>query len=144
MTTGLVQTEQTLFFSSSEALGAQNIDLDGSRFQVRLDAPISVPPGAVDVTIECVAANIWFVSPNISEEIGNNKLYMSYNLLNIPVFTLPDGLYGADSLNLTIKRWLKSQGIPGGSGRFGEDAIKITADIATQKLVFENLTATNK
>ena len=57
--------------------------------------------------------------------------------MNMPVYTLPDGLYGADSLNLSIKRWLKSLGIPGGGGRFSEDAIKITADIATQKLVFE-------
>lgn len=76
---GIIEIEKTFFFSSSEANGARNIRNNGSSFEVTLDTPVSVPPGALDTTIECRSANIWFVMPNISENYKNNRLYFKYD-----------------------------------------------------------------
>ena len=73
----LIDIENTFFFSSSAALGARNIRDDGSSFQIRLDKPIFVPPTAIDCTIECRSANIWFICPNISNKYVNNHVYYS-------------------------------------------------------------------
>ena len=73
----LIDIENTYFFSSSAALGAKNIRDDGSSFQIRLDKPIFVPPTAIDCTIECRSANIWFICPNISDKYVNNHVYYS-------------------------------------------------------------------
>ena len=74
---GIIEIEKTFFFSSSAANGATNIRDKGSAFEVTLDAPVSVPPGALDCTIECRSANIWFIMPNISEAYKNNHCILS-------------------------------------------------------------------
>ena len=86
----LIDIENTYFFSSSAALGAKNIRDDGSSFQIRLDKPIFVPPTAVDCTIECRSANIWFICPNISEKYNNNHVYYSTTETEDGTLTITD------------------------------------------------------
>ena len=78
-----INHEDSFFFSSNDdptTLGpALNKDLNGSRFQVRMEPPISVPTDAQSVTIECVNANILHVTPNIAAEYGNNTMYVEYD-----------------------------------------------------------------
>jgi hypothetical protein len=70
----LLHCEESFFFSSDKANGAQNVSSDGSLFNVELYNPISIPKEAIYCTLEITAATIWNVSPNISAAIGNNKL----------------------------------------------------------------------
>ena len=67
---GIIEIEKTYFFSSSEANGATNIRDKGSSFEVILDTPMTVPPGALSCSVECRSANIWFIMPNISGDDG--------------------------------------------------------------------------
>lgn len=130
----IIGTEETFFFSSDTELGAQNKDLDGSRFQIRLNKSISIPPSAMDVSIECIAANIWYTSPNISDEYKNNRMHLVFNS-TVFYLTIPDGLYGSDTLNATIQREISKQPVPGGSGNFAGSSIVIYENPATQRVV---------
>ena len=93
----LVQKDLTYFFSSSELLGAQNKDNNGSRFQISLDRPLNIPNNAVDVCIEVTSANIWFTTPNIDTDYKNNKLYVDYSdplgTSASYILVIPKGLY---------------------------------------------------
>lgn len=141
----LIEVENTYFFSSDEALGAQNISDKGSKFQILLDKAMEVPPSAVDCTIECRTANIWFVSPNIAEEYNNNKLYLSYNLQQF-VLTIPDGLYSVSELNCTIQRLIADVPIPlpgGGSVpevRFQKNSISLSTFLARSRVILKMIT----
>ena len=99
---GIIEIEKTYFFSSSEINGATNIRDNASSFEVTLDTPITVPPGALDCTIECRSANIWFIMPNISEAYKNNRLYFKYDpsILN-PSSNITFGSQGAVMTNPT-------------------------------------------
>lgn len=134
----LVQKDMTYFFSSSESLGAQNKDQNGSRFQVKLDRPIDIPVNAVDVSIEVTSANIWFTTPNIDEIYGNNKLYVNYTDVNgistTFVLEIPKGLYSISSLNQTIEHLMCSLTIPGTTDKFDGNSIVLSGDTATQKV----------
>ena len=46
---GIIEIEKTFFFSSSASNGAVNIRDKGSAFEVVLDTPMTVPPGAFAV-----------------------------------------------------------------------------------------------
>lgn len=136
----LVQKDLTYFFSSSEALGAQNKDNNGSRFQVKLDRSLSIPNNAVDVSMEVTSANIWFTSPNIDEDYNNNKLHLRYvdpnTLVSTDiVLTIPKGLYNPVSLNTTVEQLLCNTLIPETATRFPCKTMIITADNATQKVM---------
>jgi len=137
MNGSLIQTEETYFFSSSEELGAINKTATGDKFEVRLDKPVSIPPSAVDVSIECVGANIWYTTPNIAAEYNNNTLYLFYGEIAVPVtIVIPDGLYGADTLNATIRRAISAIDIPGAGGlKFASTSIQISSNPATQRIV---------
>jgi hypothetical protein len=134
----LVQKDMTYFFSSSEALGAQNKDNNGSRFQINLDRPIAIPNNAVDVSIEVTSANIWFTTPNIDASYKNNKLYVYYSdpINGSTTFTLeiPKGLYSVASLNETIDHLMRTITIPGTAERFECNSIVLSGDTATQKV----------
>ena len=133
----LVQKDLTYFFSSSEALGAQNKDNNGSRFQVKLDRPISIPNNAVDVSIEVTSANIWFTTPNIDSVFENNRLYVGYQSADgFDVFDLeiPKGLYSVTTLNHTIEHLIMAQTIPYTSDKFPCNSIVLSADTATQRV----------
>ena len=78
----LITVEQTYFFSSDPTIGAQNVSSDGSKFQVTMDRPIVVPTASVNVSVECRSANIWFTTPNISDELKNDHFYFIIHQLN--------------------------------------------------------------
>ena len=78
----LITVEQTYFFSSDPTIGAQNVSSDGSKFQVTVDRPIVVPTASVNVSVECRSANIWFTTPNISDESKNDHFYFVIHRLN--------------------------------------------------------------
>ena len=78
----LITVEQTYFFSSDPTIGAQNVSSDGSKFQVTMDRPIIVPSASVNVSVECRSANIWFTTPNISDELKNDHFYFVIHQLN--------------------------------------------------------------
>ena len=135
----LVQKDLTYFFSSSEALGAQNKDNNGSRFQVKLDRPIEIPNNAVDVSIEVTSANIWFTTPNIDPVYQNNILYVDYTDPSTGAsatwpLTIPKGLYDIYSLNQTIEHLMCGITIPGTNDKFKCNSIVLSSDVATQKV----------
>ena len=134
----LIRKDLTYFFSSNTAIGAQNKDNNGARFQVPLNRSLSVPANAVDVNIEVTSANIWFTSPNISQFYKNNILYLDYTIpLGISVqfnITIPDGLYSVFTINQTIEHILNGILIPGTGDYFPCNSIVLTADTATQKV----------
>ena len=78
----LITVENTYFFSSDPSVGAKNLSDDGSKFEVRLDKPLAVPPSSIDVSVECRSANIWFTCPNISDELKNDRFYFIIHQLN--------------------------------------------------------------
>ena len=85
----LITVENTYFFSSDPSVGAKNLSDDGSKFEVRLDKPLAVPPSSIDVSVECRSANIWFTCPNISDELKNDRFYFIIHQLNVDL--LEDG-----------------------------------------------------
>jgi len=116
-------------FSSSTENGALNKSSDGSRFSVQLDLPIMIPKNAVNATIECAQANIWYNTPNISVNKGNNKFY--YIIAATPYnFTIQDGLYSLNALNSLISLELTQAG-------HGATDIELLGDNSTQKSVFQ-------
>ena len=163
----IIDIEKTFFFSSSAANGARNIHASGSAFEVTLDTPVTVPPGALNCSIECRSANIWFIMPNISKVFKNNRLYFRYdpsiiggdiNLNNVvfgdanggvaPIVAvvpstgwdyleLPDGLYSVNDLNTSLKRLIGYKRIPGTLTRFSTNSITISANPSTQHIVIE-------
>ncbi len=128
----LLNCEESYFFSSDERNGAQNKSPDGSVFSVQLNNPISIPKAAMYCTLEVTSATIWNNTPNISEAIGNNKLYFHTEadpaLGPDFVLTIPDGLYGVSELTARIQREMIGLGLP-------QDMLMLTADDATQRIV---------
>jgi len=133
-----VEKQLTYLFSSSTLNGAINKSRDGDIFSVQLDAPIAITHNAAYATLEVVQANIVWVMPNISAEIGNNNFY--YHTEYIPTdrplppqwpnfsFVLDDGLYSLDTLGQALSRQFASNGLP-------QNLITLSADTATQKVV---------
>jgi len=124
----LLHCEESFFFSSDKANGAQNVSSDGSLFNVELYNPISIPKEAIYCTLEITAATIWNVSPNISAAIGNNKLNFNSGGANA-VITIPDGLYGVDELAARIRIEVVKLGLP-------NDVFVFGADDSTSKIVY--------
>ena len=84
----IIDVENSYFFSSDKELGAKNVVNNGSQFQITLDKPIVVPQGAIDVSVECRSANVWFTCPNISPEYNNDTFY--FNVHSKTYQLLPD------------------------------------------------------
>lgn len=122
-----VPVSQSYIFSSDPANGALNVTENGSSFVVQLDSPISVPPEAVNCTLECQQASIWFTSPNISATEGNNIFRFIQS--GVPKkFVIPDGLYTINELNQLISREMVRLG-------FKSDQIVLSGDNSTQRSV---------
>ena len=117
-------------FSSNPALGAANIQNNGSKFTVNLNNPIFIPVGAVDCTVDVVAASIWFVQPNISIAIANNTFRFSSSTTRPGTYliTIPDGLYSIVSLNAALQRSFADLG-------FASNIMVLSGDLATQRVV---------
>jgi len=124
----LVQKEDSYFFNSAEEAGAVKIGNLGNQFQISLNNPIRVPQGAIYATLHVPSAKVWNNSANLSEQIGNNKMYFSYDGLNY-VITIPDGLYGVSDLDSLFGVFFTNNGLP-------DDLFEISSNDATQKVIF--------
>jgi hypothetical protein len=138
----LIEKENTYYFTSADdQLTTGSKDLNGSRFTVKLSREISVPRSALDVTIECTTANIWFTQPNISPDYKNDKMYFKYGE-SLITLQIPKGLYHAEELNETVRRLLSQIDKPsaefnlelGAYEKFPETAIALRGNPATQKI----------
>lgn len=122
-----VEYSQTHIFSSNPANGAQNVNQDQNEFDVYLNEPISIPRNAINCTLEVVKAQVWYVQPNISEEIKNNKLEFNHDGSDYDL-TIPDGLYSLTDLNAFLSRQFVANGLKA-------DLFAFSADNSTQKVV---------
>lgn len=138
----LIEKENTYYFTSADdQLTSGSKDLYGSRFTVKLNREISVPRSALDVTIECTTANIWWTQPNVSSEYKNDKMYFKYKE-NLITLQIPKGLYYADELNETVRRLFSQLDKPGAVfnlelgtyEKFPEETIAIRGNPSTQKI----------
>lgn len=122
-----VEFSETRIFSSNPANGAQNVNQDQNEFDIYLNEPISIPRNAINCTLEVVKAQVWYVQPNISEEIKNNQLEFVHNATTYN-WTIPDGLYSLPDLNAYLSRQFVAEGLDA-------DLFDFAAENSTQKVV---------
>jgi len=133
----LAPSESSFIISSDPLAGASNISADGSRFEVRLNTPITVPKDAKSATLTMETANVWWSISNISAALGNNLLYLhgldvagAEKDFNI---TIPDGLYSVESLNSKMQQLVSNL-----DGKVSpSDNFAILADTATSRIVLD-------
>jgi hypothetical protein len=114
-----IERQFSAFFSSS--LGSTKTNSLGNRFEVQLSTPLTIPRSSTYASLEVVSAKVWFVSPNVSVDIGNNRLYFEY-LGNKYEVLLPDGLYGVDELNTFMEMHFSGiAGVPNDLFEFEEN-----------------------
>jgi hypothetical protein len=122
----LVEKQNAYFFNSSPTTGATPVGSNGNVFRVILSDPISIPSNALYASLEVISARVWFVSPNISAEIGNNHIRFSYDGTGQSYdFEIPDGSYGVQELDVALNRFFSNNGLP-------TNLFIITANDATQ------------
>jgi hypothetical protein len=129
----LIEKQLSYVFSSDPLNGANNVSADGDRFSVQLFQPIKIPADAVNCSLKLTRATIWNTVPNISLEIGNNKLYFYTDYVTSGVsvlytITIPDGLYSLAGLNSFLARSFNGLGLP-------TNLIYITGNDSTQRVV---------
>jgi hypothetical protein len=129
----LIEKQISYVFSSDPANGARNLSKDGDRFSVQLDRPIMIPADSVNCSLKLTGAIIQNTVPNISLEIGNNKLYVYTDFVStgaptLTVITIPDGLYSLGGLNSFLTREFVRLQLP-------SNLITINSDDSTQKTV---------
>lgn len=128
-----VPQELNILASSDPDNGAANISADGSQFTVRLDDPISIPPDALNVTLDVEGATIWWTVPNIKTGI-NDKFYITTlnvgDVLTPYVVTIPQGLYDLIGLSQAIQRELSNLGAKINP----ENSVTLGSDASTQKV----------
>lgn len=122
----MTQHEIVIIASSSLISGAVNKSSDGSTFSIELEDPIQIPQHVANCTVECSEATVWWVIPNISITLDNNKFRFEH-LLTPYVITIPDGLYSLSNLNSTLQREIET--VSGFTG-----LISLIADNPTQKV----------
>lgn len=117
-----------LFVSSDQALGATNINTGVSRFSVQFKNTIEIPDDAMNITLQCTQATIFWTVLNIIE--GVNDLFHLITTDGASPFTLtiPPGLYAPVDLNDAIARELVNAGVSG-------DYVTLTADNSTGKIL---------
>jgi len=135
-----IERKVTYIFSSDPLKGAQAIQQDGSVFSVNLQYPISLPIGTQYATMEVHSASIWYVTPNISEKLGNNRLNISDGVNDYPI-TIADGLYNFPQLVNAIQITFNSQTLPVPPARQFEEMFAFNADNATQRVAISVLEA---
>jgi hypothetical protein len=96
------RTTIPLFLNSSTTTGAI-VSSNGSRFEVILDPPVSLPDKSKKVSLSCAlhSANIWYTFPNISAASGNNHFRFTIGATPYD-YTLPDGLYDITAIESKI------------------------------------------
>ena len=102
----LIEHEESILISSNPALGALNVDSNGSGFEINIPHGVTIPKDAFNVQVGVAEATIWFVIPNIKTNV-NDKLYLT-SLNHAPEhITIPQGLYDLSQLNQAIQKELK-------------------------------------
>ena len=127
----LIEKKLSYIFSSDPSKGAFARNLDGSEFSVNLNYPLSVPRLAKYCTIELHSASIWYVTPNVSTELKNDKFY--FNDGNPRILTVQKGLYNLDQLVQSLI--LQSTNLVPAMATPFEDLFTIVGDDPTQKVV---------
>ena len=135
-----IERKVTYIFSSDPAKGAQAIQQDGSVFSVNLQYPISLPIGTRYATMEVHSASIWYVTPNISEKLGNNRLTINDGVNDYPL-VIADGLYNFPQLVNAIQITFNSQTVPVPPAHQFEEMFAFNADNATQRVAITVLEA---
>ncbi len=126
----LVPEELTILLSSDPLSGATNISAEGDQYTVQLNEGINIPSDALNVNLRAEESTVWWVVPNISAKIGNNRFYVNEG--GVPfVLTIPDGLYDLVELNSTIARLLENAG----ATTAPNPLIALSSDDASQKVV---------
>jgi len=135
-----IERKITYIFSSDPAKGAQAIQQNGSVFSVNLQYPISLPIGTQYATMEVHSASIWYVTPNISEALGNNRLTINDGVNDYPL-VIADGLYNFPQLVNAIQITFNSQTVPVPPAHQFEEMFAFNADNATQRVAISVLEA---
>ena len=135
-----IERKITYIFSSDPTKGAEAIQLDGSVFSVNLQYPIGLPRGTQYATMEVHSASIWYVTPNISQAKGNNKLSINDGV-NDYLITIADGLYNFPQLVNAIQITFNSQTLPVPPAHQFEEMFAFNADNATQRVAISVLQA---
>ena len=133
----LIPHQKSFFFSSSALSGAENVSADGSRFQVTLNNPLQIPRSSMYATLEVEQASIWYVTPNITVEFGNNLFqFTTANAGNpgLHTITITDGLYSLEGLASFLNVAFSNLGLP-------SNLIVLSGDDATQSTVLTYLEA---
>lgn len=117
---------QSFFFTSSTAAGAQNVSSDGTQFAVQMDDPIAVPPDAVACEVGVISASIWNNSPNIGPGLGpggvdDNKFQYTTSVAPAGTYTitLPTGLYSLSAIAAYLSSQFVNNGHPATLFAFG-------------------------
>jgi hypothetical protein len=110
----------------------ENLSELGSSFTYRFKTPLQIPSGA-DCTLSLNQASLWYVTPNISVALNNNKMRFGMDLIESfsMVFVFKDGLYSLTALQAALRTKLIEY-----DSRLTGDEILITAENAQQKLIF--------
>jgi hypothetical protein len=116
-----------MFFNSAPGAGALQRSADGSQFSVYLDTPINIPRAAQSITVSCTQAAIWYTTPNISAQFGNNIFAFTVGG-GFHQLTIPDGLYSVADLSSYIATSCVNLGLPANS-------ISLTGNASTGQLL---------
>lgn len=116
-----------LFVSADPALGAINLTSGNDRFSVQFKRTIIIPNDAMNLTLECLNATIWWTVLNV--ELGINDLFrIEEDTVAVHTVTLEPGLYDISGLNSAINTLLINEGLASGS-------VTLTGDKSTQKVL---------
>jgi hypothetical protein len=116
--------------SSNPNLGAVNVRNNGSDFEVQFNPALSIPSSALDLKVAVERAEIWFTFPNISETLGNNKIYITEGANPQIELTIPTGLYSLEQLNESLQTLALNAGITSSP----DPPFEIEGNDATQKV----------
>ena len=121
----------------------ENLSALGSTFTYRFKTPLQIPSG-VECTLSLYQASLWYVQPNISAALGNNRMQFSFENLTPEgssymyryTCEFEDGLYSLAGLQESLKRKLLALDL----GLTG-DEITLIPENAQQRLII-NVTPT--
>lgn len=131
----MVRKQISMLVSSDPSLGAKNVSSDGSRFEIALETPITIPKDAVGVHVACEESTVWWTIPNIVTGVNDTFYVTGDDDQAIPVqqnyvIVIPQGLYDISGLNNALLSGLEAAG-----ARTSPDPIvTLDADSSTQKV----------
>ena len=135
----MVPEEMSLLVSSDPSQGATNVSADGSSFEIQLEEPIHIPVDAVNITTSVEEATVWWVVPNVNENV-NDTFYVFGDRADggpAQLFTvkIETGLYDLTGLNNSLQTGLEKAGAKVLDGTAPKPLIQLAPDDATQKVL---------